>query len=172
MIMPCDDFGLRAEVAQRPNFEVPPDGRLGAQVESELACLMEKEIALNRVLEELRQDMDSNKQFDLAKAYAEIDDWNYGYIDKKNLRSFLTKHGVKASKTDVLRIIRRIDLDGDCRLTREEFIRALLPSEPYSRTTKKQKDKASTRSKYSEKSASQGGRYMNMQDPALNLYDG
>ena len=65
----------------------------------------------------------------MNKAFSEIDDWNYGYIDRKNLTSFLRKHGVKADKQDVVRIIRRMDLDGDARLTHEEFVSSLIPQE-------------------------------------------
>ena len=54
IIMPCGSQSLRADVSQRPNFEVPKHGKLGARVERELACLFEKEIALNRVMEELK----------------------------------------------------------------------------------------------------------------------
>ena len=69
MIMPCDSQHLRAEVAQRPNFEVPQNEKLGQRVERELACLFEKEIALNRVMEELKQGIQCNKQFHYMKAY-------------------------------------------------------------------------------------------------------
>jgi hemerythrin-like domain-containing protein len=33
---------------------------------------------------------------DYIKAFQEIDDWSYGYIDTKNLISFLRKHGIKS----------------------------------------------------------------------------
>jgi hypothetical protein len=52
--MPCDDNLLRADIAQRPNFKVPKNQKLGEKVEQELCCLLEKEIALNRILEEIR----------------------------------------------------------------------------------------------------------------------
>ena len=54
IIMPCDDNLLRADIAQRPNFKVPKNQKLGEKVEQELCCLLEKEIALNRILEEIR----------------------------------------------------------------------------------------------------------------------
>ena len=50
--MPCDEPMLRADIAQRPNFLVPDAEYLGPRVEAELACLFEKEIAFNRVMEE------------------------------------------------------------------------------------------------------------------------
>ena len=93
-------------------------------------------------MEELKQGMQCNKQFHYLKAFQEIDDWAYGYIDVKNLKSFLRKHGYKAENADVLCIIRRMDLDGDARLTKEEFIDGLMPSEPYSRFLKRIKEKS------------------------------
>lgn len=78
---------------------------LGSMIEAELTRLFEKyyskinlinfyrEIAFNRVCEELKQQMEANKEFDYNKAFNSIDDWNYGFIDRKNLKSFFRKHG-------------------------------------------------------------------------------
>lgn len=60
-------------------------------------------------------------------AYAEIDDWGYGYIDIKNLKNFLRKHGYLADHGELQAIIRRMDLDGDGRVGKEEFIQSLMP---------------------------------------------
>ena len=65
MIMPCDDQYLRAVIAQRDIYEVSKHDYLDAEVESELTRLFEKEIALNRVTEELKQEMDATKSFDI-----------------------------------------------------------------------------------------------------------
>lgn len=81
--------------------------------------------------------MESSKQFSRKLAFYTVDDWNYGYIDKQNLKLFLKKHGYHASDNEALTIIRRIDLDGDARLTREEFFNALSPNEPYSKLLKR-----------------------------------
>jgi len=114
---------------------------LGQNVEDALTTLFEKEIAFNRVSEEFKQTMECNKQFSYSKAFLEIDDWSYGFIDKKNLKSFLRKHGFLAKTKDVMAIIRRMDLDGDARLSLEEFVQALKPVEPYSKIIKRQKEK-------------------------------
>ena len=111
-------------------------------------------------MEELKQGMQCNKQFHYLKAFQEIDDWGYGYIDVKNLKSFLRKHNYKAENSDVLCIIRRMDLDGDARLTREEFIDGLIPSEPYSRFLKRIKEKSQPRARYKDKTGVQGANYM------------
>lgn len=81
--------------------------------------------------------MESCKQFDYSKAFHSIDDWNYGFIDKKNLKSFLKKHGYIASNEDVISIIRRMDLDADARLSKGEFIEGIKPEEPYSKMMKR-----------------------------------
>jgi hypothetical protein len=53
--MPCDSPNLRAEVGQRPIYDVPSTSMLDGQIEIELSCLFEKEIAFNRVMEEMKQ---------------------------------------------------------------------------------------------------------------------
>ena len=100
--------------------------------------------------------MECSKQFDYSKAFAEIDDWNYGFIDKKNLKSFLRKHGFVASKKDLMSIIRRLDLDGDAKLSRDEFIKGLLPAEPYSKLVQRQKLREQPGVKYTDKVKKQG----------------
>lgn len=150
-MMPCDSPALRSDIACRPNFLVPNGEYLGPRVESELACLFEKEIALNRVLEEQKQTMECSKQFNYDKAFAEIDDWSYGFIDKKNLKSFLRKHGCHPTSKDVMSIIRRMDLDGDARISKDEFINSLVPEEPYSKILKRAKEKERSHSRFGEK---------------------
>ena len=99
--------------------------------------LVNREIALNRVCEELKQEMDATKSFCVKKAFAAIDDWQYGFIDKKNLKSFLRKHNYIASTAECMAIIRRLDLDADARLSKHEFADGLRPEEPYSRALKR-----------------------------------
>ena len=43
-------------------------------------------------------------------------------------------------------IIRRMDLDGDSRVSREEFIQGLMPEQPYSKTLIRQEHKAKSSS--------------------------
>lgn len=128
---------MRAAIAQRDIYEVTKHDFLDAEIEAELTRLFEKEIALNRVTEELKQEMDATKSFCLKKAFAAIDDWEYGFIDKKNLKSFLRKHNYVASTAECMAIIRRLDLDADARLSKREFMEGLKPEEPYSRALKR-----------------------------------
>ena len=54
-----------------------------------------------------------------------IDDWSYGYLDARNLRRFLRNMGVLMSKQDLVALIRRIDLDGDAKISYEEFFEGI-----------------------------------------------
>ena len=46
-----------------------------------------------------------------------------------------------------------MDLDGDARLAKDEFIQGLIPGEPYSKLLKRQKDRERPGAKYMEKVA-------------------
>lgn len=91
------------------------------------------EILYHRLLETQKQQMVSHKQFEYDLAFNEVDDWRYGYIDHKNLKSFLRKHGWIGQEADLRAIIRRVDLDGDYRIGKDEFIEAMMPYQPYSK---------------------------------------
>ena len=47
VMMPCDDSYLRAQIAQRPNYEIDRNEFLDEEIEKQLTKLFEKEIALN-----------------------------------------------------------------------------------------------------------------------------
>ena len=81
--------------------------------------------------------MASHKEFDYSRAFHSIDDWAYGYIDRKNLKSFFKKHGKVTTNDDIMAIIRRMDLDADARLNKQEFIDGIMPEEPYSKLMKR-----------------------------------
>lgn len=104
---------------------MPSQELLDPEIEAELTKLFEKEIALHRVTEELKQQLDASKDFSPEKAFEAIDDWSYGYVDKKNLKSFLRKRDYLASSAECMAIIRRLDLDADARLSRLEFFEGI-----------------------------------------------
>jgi len=49
----------------------------------------------------------------------------------------LRKHGYLATTAQAIAIIRRMDLDADARLSKQEFIETLKPEEPYSKLMKR-----------------------------------
>lgn len=93
----------------------------------------------------MKQQLESNKCFDYQKAYYSIDDWNFGYIDRRNMKIFFKKHGYIATNEDVVAILRRMDLDADARLTKQEFIEGIQPEEPYSKAMKRQRSRSASK---------------------------
>ena len=100
-----------------------------------------REIAFNRVTEELKSRLTSSRDFNFWRAYSAIDKWNCGYIDKKNLEIFMRKNGSKATNGDCMAIIRRLDLDCDAKLSFNEFVDGLTPDGPFCRHMKSEEIK-------------------------------
>jgi hypothetical protein len=94
---------------------------------------------LARRQEQVKQELSSRYDFDIDRLFREIDDWNYKYIDPKNLKRYLNKMGVAASDPNVIAIIRRFDLDADAKLTVKEFSQGILPQVDYSKRYVKDK---------------------------------
>lgn len=55
--------------------------------------------------------------FKPESVYQAIDDWGYGYVDQRNLKSFFRNNKHKATDEECAAIIRRMDLDADSKLT-------------------------------------------------------
>ena len=83
--------------------------------------------------------MAARYDFDIVKLFKEVDDWNYKYIDHKNLKRFLSKMGVPASESHLIAIIRRFDLDADAKLTFSEFSAGICTQLDYSKRSIKEK---------------------------------
>ena len=68
------------------------------------------------------------------KAYKSVDYQNIGFIDIKGLDNFFKRLFVKNIQLeDTSAIIRRLDLDSDCRLSPEEFMKGIKAQEPFSK---------------------------------------
>lgn len=62
VVMPCDSPDLRDMASRRPNHrDLRGPGHLDARVERELAKLIELEVHYNRIIEQSKQVLESNK---------------------------------------------------------------------------------------------------------------
>jgi Ca2+-binding EF-hand superfamily protein len=69
----------------------------------------------------MKKNLENSYDFTFRKAFSAIDDWNYQYIDKANLKRFLRSTGYVASQHELVSILRRFDMDGDAKINYKEF---------------------------------------------------
>lgn len=91
------------------------------RVERAMSQLIFKEVKLHLKSENIKRSLETSYDFTVRAAFKAIDDWNYNYIDKQNLKRFLRSMGHLASKSEIVAILRRFDLDGDAKINLKEF---------------------------------------------------
>lgn len=110
------------------------------RVERTLTQLLVREANLQLKIENLKRTLESAYDFTIQACFKSVDDWNYGYIDKANLKRFLRQMGYVSSKMEVVAIIRRFDTDGDAKVNLNEFQEgmrsAIIINQNYSSTKK------------------------------------
>lgn len=76
----------------------------------------------------MKRDLESQYDFTFKKAFSAIDDWNYGFLDQSNVKRFLRKMGTVTSRQELIGVLRRFDLDGDCKVNFKEFQQGMKSS--------------------------------------------
>ena len=135
MLLPCEDNLLRNITIDRPACRVGRFDNLACDIESALLDVIEKEIDLQRRLDILKRELETRYDYSTLAAYRSIDKYNDGRIDTHNLGSFLRSCGHYASERELLAIIRRMDTDGDSRLSYAEFSDFVRSSYPPARAS-------------------------------------
>ncbi len=130
ILLPCEDNLLRRIASERPIFRVGRYDYLPRDIENALTELLEKELDLHRRQEILKGDLEVRYDYSSYAAFRSIDKYNEGNINTFNLGSFLKNNGHYASEKELLAIIRRIDTDGDAKLSYSEFSDFIRSSEP------------------------------------------
>ena len=90
-------------------------------MERALSQLLVRELKLHLTVENLKRTLEISYDYSIANAFKCIDDWNFGYLDHKNIRRFLRNMGYLASQQELVAMIRRFDLDGDAKINKNEF---------------------------------------------------
>ena len=121
MLLPCEDNCLRSVTLDRPAMRVGRFDTLPCEIERAVVDIIEKELALQRQLECMKRDLENRCDYTMHKAFRSIDRHNTGFITNCNLSTFLKCQGVYALDSELVQIIRRIDTNGDGKLTYGEF---------------------------------------------------
>jgi hypothetical protein len=148
-VLPCTHAKLRAVTTQRPAEDCRPGDYLSMDVEQDLTRLIRAEIEMHTVTEALKQRLEAAADYDDAACYSTVDNQSVGFIDVKCVDNFFRRTLTKGvDYEDFVALIRRLDLDSDGRLREDEFLKGVIPQEPYSkmllRTRQKQLRKKAT----------------------------
>jgi hypothetical protein len=121
MVLPCEDNFLRKLTQERASYRVARYGFLPRDIERGLVDILERELDLLRKLDHLKNELEVRYDYSVFAAYKTIDKYNEGSVNTYNLSTFLKNNGHYANERELLCIIRRIDTDGDAKLSYPEF---------------------------------------------------
>ena len=132
VLLSCEDQFLRTTSAQRPTYNVSRYDRLVTSLEREVVTLFERELNYHVRVEKARREMALRYDWTARGAFETVDALREYVLNHRNIQSFLRLNGFYATDGEVISMIRRIDADGDDRVTFEEFNEAVRPSVPVS----------------------------------------
>lgn len=121
MLLPCEDNCLRNVTLDRHARRCGRFDNLPYDIEHALLAIFEQELMLQRNLEHLKHELEARCDYTPHKAFHSVDRHNDGHITICNLGQFLRAHGVYALEAELVQIIRRIDTNGDNRVSFNEF---------------------------------------------------
>ncbi len=82
-----------------------------------------------RSTEEIRKELEKRHDFSTYGCFRAVDEANEGDINPDNLRGFLKANGYYPTEDEVIAIVRRLDVDADCKISYEEFCDAIKTQE-------------------------------------------
>ena len=134
MFLPCEDNLLRDSTLSRVAPAVLSHELLPRDIESAMCDVLEKEIVLQRRLEDLKSDLGALIEYSSVSAFYTIERFTRsGVLNTVNIGDFLRSQGHYASETELVAIVRRIDTDGNCTISSgelSEFLRQLAGVKP------------------------------------------
>lgn len=87
----------------------------------DLSNLIASEISYMRKLEILKGELEDSYNFSTYAAFKTVDRYSEGYITIENLKIFCRQHYSYPTERELLCVIRRIDTDGDAKISYSEF---------------------------------------------------
>ena len=88
------------------------------------------EINFHLIIEQQKKDLENCSDFSARRAFKAIDELQYKFINEANLKIFLRKMGHQVVKKELVCILRRLDLDGDSKISFSEFAEGIKPVFP------------------------------------------
>jgi Ca2+-binding EF-hand superfamily protein len=130
VLLPCEDQYLRETSTLRRSYNVGRYDRLVPSLEREVTNLFEREVNFHVRLEKLKRELNIRYDWTARAAFETIDSLRDYTLNQRNIQTFLRLNGFIATDGEVIAIIRRLDSDGDNKVTLDEFAEALRPAVP------------------------------------------
>lgn len=128
MFLPCNDNYLREKTRVKYGVKPLVYERLSAKVERAMCDVIVKEVNLQRILEDLKRDLEVCSDYTWAAAYNTIERIDLaGLLDTDNIGEFLASQGEVITESELTAIVRRMDSSGDCTITQAEFCEFMKP---------------------------------------------
>lgn len=90
-------------------------------VEFSFARLLEKELDYVKCLNAAIRELNLRYDFNVLEAFKALDVYNIDNLNADSIRKFLIRNYISPSESDVLNIVKRLDIDRDYRVTYIEF---------------------------------------------------
>lgn len=120
-LLPCDDLYMRSVITQRPSFDCPRHMNLSFTIEKQLAHLLKSEIEYHLNLQNLKHQLKRRVDYSNMRAFQTIDNRGEGFLNYNNIMNFCRMNSWRASESEIIAIVRRLDIDADQRITFNEW---------------------------------------------------
>ncbi len=79
--------------------------------------------------EDIRKELEKRHDFSTYACFRSVDEANEGDVNPDNLRSFFKNNAYYPTEDEVIAIVRRLDVDADCKISYAEFCEAIKTQE-------------------------------------------
>ena len=98
---------------------------LSFTIEKQIALLLKYEIEYHMHIEIVKHNLKRRHDWSSLKAFQTIDNRGEGALNYNNIMNFCRMNSWRASESEVIAIIRRLDVDADQQITVNEFFETM-----------------------------------------------
>ena len=113
VLLPCDDLYMRSVITQRPSHDCPRYATLSFTIEKQIAHLLKCEIEYHVAMENLKIGLKRRVDWSNLRAFNTIDNRGEGFLNFNNLMNFCRMNSYRATESEVIAMVRRLDIDAD-----------------------------------------------------------
>ena len=132
-VLPMDNSELRFSISQRPIKRADEfEPIIIEEIEKKLAYLLNREILFYVKFDRPKKNLLKTVDDDLFTLFSSLALRNKNEIGFEDLKVFFMKNSYEINDNDIILMLRRIDLNGDGKIDKNEFEDAFFPKNKYS----------------------------------------